>query len=785
MTREAEHETGRPAEARGTFRSALPRLAMERPRTTLALLGLVTLLFGALFPLIQIDTDPENMLPSDHEARVENDEIHDRFFLHDMVGVGIEPQGPEGRLTVEDLRRIHGLVRLLEETEGVVSYDILSFYTSDDIRGEQGTLDVDRLLSSPPSDPAVVERLLERLEDHPVLRGVLAAEDGSGVAIFVPIRDKSYAYSVRRAVLEHWATLSDDEPGVLHVAGLPVAEETFGVEMFFQMATAAPLAFLLIGLLMLWFFRSVSLVAWSLTLAAVTVIWVMGALIGLGFTVHIMSSMIPIFLLPIGVLDSVHLLSDFTDRWNLGETDRRRVMTGVYEDLFVPLLFTSITSATGFLSLTLTGIPPVRVFGVAVGTGILLAFLLTLTILPAGTMLWFSQPRVAGPGSLVARFCRANLVVSRRYRAPLLVGGGILVALGLYGITLIQVNDNPTRWFKADHPIRVADAFFNERFAGSYPAYLTLSREPGGWYDPAALADLRRVMDRVGEHEVVGKTTHLAGLVEKIHYELNEGEVDAPLPPSADAVQQYLFLYENSGNPEDLFRLVDGEGGEVNVWLHLRSGDNQDMASVVRHAEEAVHEAGLVDGGGLGWGGITYVNLIWQQVMVGGMAWALLSAYLVIAFTLWLLFRRIRWALLALLPLTVTMVLIYGGIGWLGKDYDMPIAVLSALSIGIAVDFAIHFIQRTRQFMDAGAGGWTEVCDRVAGEPARAISRNAVVIAVGFLPLLISPLLPYVTVGVFMFLIMAFSGLATLTGMTAVMEALHPWMPEQKEEERR
>lgn len=759
-----------------TFRSAIPRWAMQRPGVTLTGLAVVTLLFAALMPRIQIDTDPENMLAADHPARVQNDEIKDRFFLHDMVGVAIEPRTPGERFSVEDLQRAHALVQMLERMDGVVSYDILSFYTSDDIRGELGALDVDRFLRSPPTDPEVVDRLMERLEGHPVLRGVLAGHDGVGLAIFVPIRDKSYAYSVRRDVLDYWNALPDDA-GILHVAGLPVAEETFGVEMFFQMATAAPLAFVLIGLLMWWFFRSVSLVAWALTLAAVTVIWVMGALIGLGFTVHIMSSMIPIFLLPIGVLDSVHILSDFTDRYAPGRDDRRTVMAGVFEELGVPLLFTSVTSAVGFMSLALTGIPPVRVFGVAVGLGILLAFFLTLTVLPAGMMLWFSEPRTTGGGGLIARFCRVSFGVARRFRVPILVGTGVLVALGLYGITLIQVNDNPTRWFKESHSIRQADRFFNEGFAGSYPAYLTLHTAPGGWYEPGMLAELERVLERVGEHEVVGKTTHLAGLVRKIHFELNAGQVDAPLPGTAAAVQQYLFLYENSGNPEDLYRLVDPEGSEINVWFHLRSGDNQDMAAVIRHTEEALQAAGLAGVGEGTWGGITYVNLVWQQVMVAGMGWALFTAYLVIALMLWLLFRRVQWTLLALLPLTVTMVLIYGGIGWLGKDYDMPIAVLSALSIGIAVDFAIHYIQRTRQYMDEAVGGWLEVCDRVSGEPARAIARNAVIIAVGFLPLLISPLVPYVTVGVFMFLIMAISGLTTLVGMTAGMEAFHPLDP--------
>ena len=61
------------------------------------------------------------------------------------------------------------------------------------------------------------------------------------------------------------------------------------------------------------------------------------------------------------------------------------------------------------------------------------------------------------------------------------------------------------------------------------------------------------------------------------------------------------------------------------------------------------------------------------------------------------LFRSFGYGLLAMLPLTITITFIYGLIGWVGKDYDMPIAVLSALTLGLSIDFAIHFIERSRE----------------------------------------------------------------------------------------
>jgi len=137
-----------------------------------------------------------------------------------------------------------------------------------------------------------------------------------------------------------------------------------------QMALLAPLAGLLIFLLMWWFFRRLTLVASAMAVAMLTVICAMGLLIGTGFSLHIMSSMIPVFLMPIAILDSIHVLSEFFDRYPR-HRNREAALHEVYQELFVPLTYTSVTTAVAFASLMLVPIPPVRRFGgfVAVGVG--------------------------------------------------------------------------------------------------------------------------------------------------------------------------------------------------------------------------------------------------------------------------------------------------------------------------------------------------------------------------------------------------------------------------------
>ena len=110
----------------------------------------------------------------------------------------------------------------------------------------------------------------------------------------------------------------------------------------------------------------------------------------------------------------------------------------------------------------------------------------------------------------------------------------------------------------------------------------------------------------------------------------------------------------------------------------------------------------------------------------------------------------------------------------------MPIAVLSSLTLGLSVDFSIHFIERMRALLKS-CGSFAAAAERIFEEPARAIARNAIVIALGFTPLFFAPLVPYITVGAFMAGIMALSALTTLVLLPGLMSWAGSWLfPEAK-----
>lgn len=818
-----------------------------RPRLVLWLAGLVTLLLGVQLLRIQIDTDPENMLPAEQPDRVFHNAVKERFALHDAIVVGlVNETHPDGIWNARSLTALHQLSRAILALDGVIAPDLMSLAEADNImQGEDGALRFEWMMKEPPGTDADARRIREQVERLPLLLDTLVSADGRATAIYVPIASKDLSYRIAREISRIAGELDTDD--AIHITGLPVAEDTFGVEMFIQMGVSAPLAGLMIFLLMWYFFGSWQLIVAPMLVAMATVIMTMGLVTGLGFTVHIMSSMIPIFLMPIAVVDSVHIMSEFADRYR-PEADAAATMQKVIAHLFRPMLYTSLTSVVGFMSLMLTPIPPVQVFGAFVAIGILLAFVLTMLLVPA----WVARlgPRqlarlaqVTGdhgqPHTLLARGLRSlgRVAFSRRI-AIIAVAAAALVA-GLAGVARIQINDNPVRWFKSDHRIRIADAVLNYHFAGTYDAFLVLTRtdEPAQRFaadaarllaaaerDGAALAELRAHIEAgnfdaavaaaddalfaaqgdavaplerllalaeearsesryfqqpqalawieelrqvLADSGLVGKTNALPDVVKVVNRELHGGAAaDYRIPETAAGVAQALLQYQSSHRPQDLWHMVTPDLRSAAIWLQMTSGDNQDMSRIMSVVERHLATNPPPEGVELRWAGKTFINVVWQQAMVNGMLRSLLGAFVIVFAMMVVLFRSLREGIIAMLPLSLTIISVYGLIGWVGKDYDMPIAVLSALTLGLSVDFAIHFIERLRALRADGA---QQAEERLFEEPARAISRNALVIALGFTPLLLSPLVPYVTVGLFMAAIMLISALTTLLLLPAVI----------------
>jgi predicted RND superfamily exporter protein len=289
---------------------------------------------------------------------------------------------------------------------------------------------------------------------------------------------------------------------------------------------------------------------------------------------------------------------------------------------------------------------------------------------------------------------------------------------------------------------------------------------------PSALGYLNDLQLFLDDSALVGKSNSLVTLLKTVYRELQGGDpAHYKLPDNRNAAAQTILSFQSSHRPDDLWHMVTPDFNATALWLQLKSGDNQEMSRVIKLVDDYVSEHPLPANVEMNWAGLTYINVVWQEQMVTGMLSSLTSAFFMVLVMMFVLFRSIKLGLLAMLPLTVTILFIYGLIGFVGKDYDMPIAVLSALTLGLSVDFAIHFLERCRTTYQE-SGSWPSTVTEMYKGPARAISRNAVVVAIGFTPLLFAPLVPYITVGFFLAMIMAVSAVVTVVLLPAVINGI-------------
>jgi hypothetical protein len=751
----------------------------NRPKTVVALLAIIVALAIFQFPKIKIDTDPENMLPANEHVRVFDHEIKKEFGLYDFIVLGVtNKDSPDGVFTVSVLNNIYQITEEIKKIDGVISREVIAPSTKDNIRqGQIGEVVFQWLMQEPIGTKEEALFIRDEALDNPLYRDTMVSVDGEAIAIYIPIEKKDLSYEISQKIEKIIEKRKGEEN--YYITGLPVAEDTFGKQMFKQMAISAPLAGLIIFLLMLFFFKNLRLIISPMILAIATVIIAMGLLIGFGFSVHIMSSMIPIFLIPIAVLDSIHILSEFFDKYRvIGE--KKETVFEVIDELFTPMLFTSLTSAVGFFSLSFSPIPPVQIFGVFVAIGILVAWFLTMTFIPAyisliGNKSLENLKNVAKKDVDHHGLIDTVLTKIRKFsvnKAKYIVAASILIVfISIYGISKIEVNDNPTKWFEKKHPIRVADRVLNSHFGGTYTAYLVLKNETKKselFKNPEMLRYLENLQDYLVKETSVGKSTSLADVVKKVYYELMGDKTYNKIPDNRQAVTQTLFSFQNSHKPDDLWHFTTPDYSKVNLWLQLKSGDNKNMEEVVKATDKYFKEHKPPFKISYDWAGLTYINLVWQNKMVVGMLKNFLASFIIVFFMMTFLFRSPLRGLISMVPLTVTILFIYSLLGFIGKRYDMPVAVLSALTLGLSIDFAIHFIQRAREIYQK-QGNWPKTAAKLFAGPSRAITRNALVIAIGFLPLLFAPLVPYKTVGFFMFCIMLVSSIATLIILPAII----------------
>ncbi|MBI3752510.1 MAG: MMPL family transporter, partial [Deltaproteobacteria bacterium] len=576
-------------------RFSLTAFSVVHPRLIIAIIAIITLGFAAQFPKITIDTDPKNMLPATSDVRVYNDSVEKDFSLHNDTivlgivnprtkdfGVGVNKNGIFNRTTLEKVAKITDEILKLK---GVAVKDVTSFTTIDNVVASAEGVSVHPLMADVPKTEQEIASFKKSVYDNPLMVDRLVSKDGTTTAIYIPLESGANGKEIADKVKAVVSKEKGDEQ--YYVAGDPVARDTFGAEMFRQMGLFSPIAGMVMMIVLYLLFGNIGLVSSVMAVAMISVIWSMGLLIGLGYPVHIMSSMIPVFLMAIAT-DSIHIFNEFYFRFRELK-DKRQAVLDTMRVVGQPVKYTALATAAGFAVLATMHIIPVKVFGIFIAFGTVVIRLMSFSLIPAAMML-VSEKKILAAASgedetenIAARILKKLGAIGAHKSAATVTAGIIVLILAGIGIGKIHVNNNMVKWFKAGSDVREADRIINEKLGGTALGYMVaVSGEEDFIKKPETLRSIESLQRDLEKLPNVGKTFSVVDYVKRINRVFhNDDPAFDNIPDSKEAVAQFLFMFNMSAKPSDLDNVVDYQFKKANIWVQLKTWDAKAMQDVI------------------------------------------------------------------------------------------------------------------------------------------------------------------------------------------------------------
>ncbi len=589
---------------------------------------------------------------------------------------------------------------------------------------------------------AELERVRPIALAEPLLRDRLIAPDGAvtGVNVIVelPGERMDEVPQVAASARELAARMEQAFPEVeIRLTGLLIMNNAFPEAARADMQTLYPLMFAVVLVTLALLLRSLSATLATLLVVILMVVATLGAAGWLGIRLSPATVTVPVILLTLGIADCVHVLVNFLHRLRDG-LGRRDAMLASLRINLEPIFLTSLTTAIGFLSLNFSEVPPFRDLGNMAAIGVGLAFLLSISFLPALMMyLPLGTPRDDSPGNS-AMLRLAEWVIGRR--RILLWGMGGLALLLIAQIPRNELNDEFVKYFDQSFEFRRDTDFTTEHLTGIYRVeYSFPSGEPGGINEPAYLQRLEAFASWYRVQPEVLHVSALTDIVKRLNRNLHgDDPVWYRLPESRELAAQYLLLYELSlPFGLSLTDQIDVARSATRVSVILRNLTTNQMLDLEARAQDWLRAnlpPGLAAEGSSAAVIFAHIGARNIRAMLKGAFFAMLliSAVLVVAL------RSLRIGLLSMLPNLVPLAMAFGLWGMLVGQVGLALSVVTGMTLGIVVDDTVHFLSKYLRARREQGKSVADALRHAFSTVGTALWVTSLVLVLGFLVLALS-----------------------------------------------
>tara|TARA_B100001971_G_scaffold76512_1_gene70516 strand:- start:471 stop:2708 length:2238 start_codon:yes stop_codon:yes gene_type:complete len=724
---------------------------------------------------VQFDFTIENLFPENDPEVDAYLEFREEFEREDdLISLAYDSGDP---FSYENLVKTRELTKAFSQVEGIS--EVTSLINVELF--EPGT-DIVMLpvYESIPISVDSLQFLKDRVLDSSLLNDNLVSSNGQIAAFLLELEDSANNHPDREAIMNKIGTITSDTDWSWYEAGIPVLRTRYVQYMLGDFVRFfIPVTIVLLVVLFA-LFRTIRGTLLPILAVLMADFWVMGIMGAMGFTINIVTYIIPTLVLIVGVADSIHILVKFNQELNYGR-DKRVAVKLTIQKIGAAILLTSLTTAVGFLALVSTNITMIREFGGMVAVGVILAFLVSITFIPAMLMI-LKTPKKSSFEKMTKGFRHRLLekvvVINNRHYKVIVVSSFFMVALFIFYAMKVDQHSSLMEDLTKVNQLYDDMTFMEKQMGSVLPFEVIVSVRDngqlveGGIKNPKILKAIETLQKKLDSIPEIGKILSVIDYLSEMNMAFHEGDkAFRTIPASRELVAQYMFLHE-----EEFEALTNFDYSGTRL-----AGRIEDIDS--RRAEEIIDEVmlwcqeNLEENLDVKLTGTTLMALRINQYLVKNLVVSFLIAFGVIFISMGFLFRSIKLASLSMLPNFIPLLLMASVMGFFHIKLRPTTAMTFAIAFGIAVDDTIHYLVRFRQELFAHGGKFREANEWTLLTTGKAIISTSIILSAGFLIMVTSNFLPSRDFGFLSAVTMLGALLGDLFLLPAMLTLVRPKIP--------
>lgn len=544
------------------------------------------------------------------------------------------------------------------------------------------------------------ENLLDRkkiaLKDNLILNQLISKDSKTTMLSIRLSSQNSSNEEVNIAVFKKLQTILKDKEFKsgykFYITGVPAITASLVTISQRDAMILMPLAVVVVVGFLFFIFRSFIGVLVPSVVIVLTFLSVLSIQILLGHKLNNFTVNIPSFITAIAIADAMHLYLAWVYYKMKNNSTKESVYLALKSNL-IPIALTSFTTAVGFATLGISELEPISTLGIAITTGAIIAFILSITIAPA-ILLTLKSDYKTKPTKIF------NLVNTKGYGAFIVKNDKkivfsfiIIFSILSFGLMNLKIDSNSLKYFSKDTIVRDGAIFVEKNLTGSMLYEIVLdSKNDEGVKSPKFLNSIIRFEKEFKqEYPALRFTTSLKDIVKRMQKVLNQ-DSKTDIPNDKKLIAQYLLLYSMSlPQGMEINDKIDTKERFLRLSINLNIQDTSKDLEMIEWIKNWWLNNTKYSADVQGQSAIfTYM----QSSVTNTLIISISTTLLIVALTMLLIFKNLKMLWLFILPNIAPILFVGGVMGYLGINIDIGVAISAAVILGIAVDDTIHFFSK-------------------------------------------------------------------------------------------